>query len=343
MTSRIKDLKNQHISDEDKNVDDKVKKNTTDILSVKSSLDQEKSTIDNLERAVRSFYGEQYYNKSWLVFKADYHSFNISNSKYIDYWKSKGIFKENLDDVSNSSNKKPDIHLAGETVSKNFIGNYFKQPKVNYPRTAIAIHIVYKLNNRRINSPYFIQVNGRFGNCKLTITPSNKGHYGYTNGIRVFSGGVDEYSEPYAGKTYRNMLIYGADMTNSRHASNKTENCYCIDKSFTQGLQNTKTIYADHDYIKTNRSEMRKFHVLTVCYNGSNSYIILNGVQQAKFKSMTNLKLSNPLIIGNTTDDFTAAQYKNTSLRGNIYDVAVDYLNLDFSKLISIQGYLMKK
>ena len=177
----------------------------------------------------------------------------------------------------------------------------------------------------------------------MTITPSNKGHYGYTNGIRVFSGGVDEYSEPYAGKTYRNMLIYGADMTNSIHASNKTENCYCIDKSFTQGLQNTKTIYADHDYIKTNRSEMRKFHVLTVCYNGSNSYIILNGVQQAKFKSMTNLKLSNPLIIGNTTDDFTAAQYKNTSLRGNIYDVAVDYLNLDFSKLISIQGYLMKK
>ena len=58
---------------------------------------------------------------------------------------------------------------------------------------------------------------------------------------------------------------------------------------------------------------------------------------------MTNLKLNNPLNIGNTTDDFTASQYKNTSLRGNIYDVAVDYLNLDFSRLMSIQGYLMKK
>ena len=69
----------------------------------------------------------------------------------------------------------------------------------------------------------------------------------------------------------------------------------------------------------------------------------MNGVQQAKFKAMTNLKLSNPLIIGNTTDDFTAAQYKNTSLTGNIYDVAVDFLSLDFSKLMSVQSYLIKK
>ena len=88
---------------------------------------------------------------------------------------------------------------------------------------------------------------------------------------------------------------------------------------------------------------MRKVHVLTVCYNGSNSYIILNGVQKAKFKSMTNLKLNNPLIIGNTTEFFTGTEYKGTSLRGNIYGVAVDYSDLDFSRLMSIQGYLMKK
>ena len=58
---------------------------------------------------------------------------------------------------------------------------------------------------------------------------------------------------------------------------------------------------------------------------------------------MTNLKLDNPLIIGNTTEDFTATKAKNTSLRDNIYDVAVDYLNLNFSKLMSVQSYLMKK
>ena len=82
---------------------------------------------------------------------------------------------------------------------------------------------------------------------------------------------------------------------------------------------------------------------MTVCYNGSNSYIILNGVQQVKVKAMTNLKLTNHLIIGNTTEDLTAAQSKSTSLRGKIYDVALEYINLDFSKLMSVQSYLIKK
>ena len=31
-----------------------------------------------------------------------------------------------------------------------------------------------------------------------------------------------EYNEPYLRKAYRNMLIYGAGMTNSLHNSNKT-------------------------------------------------------------------------------------------------------------------------
>ena len=139
------------------------------------------------------------------------------------------------------------------------------------------------------------------------------------------------------------MLIYGADITSSTYNSNKTENFYCISKADTQGLQNGKTVYAEPDYAKTNGSEMKKNHVLSICYNGDNSYIILNGVQPAKFKSIINLNLTNPLVIGNTTEDFTAAETKDTSLRGNIYDLAVDYLNLDLSKLMSVQGYLMKK
>ena len=88
------------------------------------------------------------------------------------------------------------------------------------------------------------------------------------------SDSIDKYNEPYPGKKFRNMLIYGVDMTSSIQASNKTENFYCIRKGDPQGLENGKTIYAEHDYVKTNGSEMKKVHVLTLCYNGSNSYII---------------------------------------------------------------------
>ena len=98
----------------------------------------------------------------------------------------------------------------------------------------MAIHIVYKLNNGRISSPDYVQINKLLGNCKLTITPTNKRHYGYTNGICVFFDGVDEYNEPYPGKAYRNMLIYGADMTGSTHSSNRTDNFYYIGKAETQ-------------------------------------------------------------------------------------------------------------
>ena len=37
-----------------------------------------------------------------------------------------------------------------------------------------------------------------------------------------FFDSTGEYNEPYLGKAYRNMLIYGAGMTNSLHNSNKT-------------------------------------------------------------------------------------------------------------------------
>ena len=65
LDSKINDLKDQHISDEVKKVNDKVKKNITDISNFKSPLDQEKSTIDNLEREISYFRGKDYYFNSW--------------------------------------------------------------------------------------------------------------------------------------------------------------------------------------------------------------------------------------------------------------------------------------
>ena len=46
----------------------------------------------------------------------------------------------------------------------------------------MAIHIVYKLNNKRITSLDHVQVNGLFGNSKLTKT-TDKLYYEYSDGI----------------------------------------------------------------------------------------------------------------------------------------------------------------
>ena len=60
MTRQLNDLKSQHIADEVKKVDDKVKKNIADILNAITSLEHNKSVIDYLEREA-SFSREFYY------------------------------------------------------------------------------------------------------------------------------------------------------------------------------------------------------------------------------------------------------------------------------------------
>ena len=63
----------------------------------------------------------------------------------------------------------------------------------------MTIHIVYKLDNKRISSPDYIQVNGLFGNCKLTKT-TDKLHYGYSDGICVLFTLLENIMNPILEK-----------------------------------------------------------------------------------------------------------------------------------------------
>ena len=83
-----------------------MKKNITDILNFKSSLDQEKPAIDDLEREVSSFRGKDHYLDSWLLLKPNFSSFIRGiDSLYIEKWKSIGSNDESkLTAVKNTSN-----------------------------------------------------------------------------------------------------------------------------------------------------------------------------------------------------------------------------------------------
>ena len=52
LTSRLNDLKSQHIATEVKSIDDKTKKNASDILSFESRLKQKEDTINENERGL---------------------------------------------------------------------------------------------------------------------------------------------------------------------------------------------------------------------------------------------------------------------------------------------------
>ena len=149
LDSKINDLKNQHISDEVKKQMIKLKIYITDVLNFKSSLDQEKSTIDDLEREISYFRGKDYYLNSWLLFKRSFNSFTTgSNSLHIEKRKSIGSNNDSeVIAVKNTSNNAPKISISNEIISVKFSdGDYFKQEKLDYIRNnVINIYIVYKL------------------------------------------------------------------------------------------------------------------------------------------------------------------------------------------------------
>ena len=82
LTSQLNHLKAQHIADEVKKVDDKAKKNASDILTFENRLKQKEDTVNENERGLsfnRGFYF--YMNQSYLVYECKRWSFSFDNTK----------------------------------------------------------------------------------------------------------------------------------------------------------------------------------------------------------------------------------------------------------------------
>ena len=72
----MNDLKNQHIADEVKKVDDKFTKNSSDILCFESRLKQKEDLTNALEREASFSRGNYYYNQqTYLLYKRKAYSF----------------------------------------------------------------------------------------------------------------------------------------------------------------------------------------------------------------------------------------------------------------------------
>ena len=133
LTSQINDFKRQPISDEVKKVYDKVKINTSDILNFKTSLEQEKSTIDDLERETSFFRGSCYFNQqSYLIYEPKTFSFK-QTAAGITHWKSTGIdnylLTTDLRGVVPIFSKYPKLSKTSRMGVK-FSGNYVEENKL---------------------------------------------------------------------------------------------------------------------------------------------------------------------------------------------------------------------
>ena len=92
-----------------------------------------------------------------------------------------------------------------------------------------------------------------------------------------------------------------------------------------------------------NFTAVNKKFVLSLQYNGDDSYLFVNGKQELKFKAKDDQILKEILCLGNISDDWTAANARKMGLWGEIYDFAVDYATTNIGDIYNVHRYLMKK
>ena len=185
MTSRLNDLKSQHIATEVKTIDDKTKKNASDILRFKSRLKQKEDIVDEVPRENALTSGRDYYlDKMYLLYECKAFSFKYTSGK-INLWKSNRLNNysrdSDMDTVSVATTSLPPLINNGR-MSIRLEGAYFKQTRLLRPNNdnIVNIYIVYLIDlisNSR-NTDYTVQ-NALFGRVKITKNATDTSKHKY--------------------------------------------------------------------------------------------------------------------------------------------------------------------
>ena len=130
-------------------------------------------------------------------------------------------------------------------------------------------------------------------------------------------------------------------MSSSPHIDNKGKHILVLERGPTQGLgENSLTAEKMYSIIFT---VTKKKFCLSLHYNGSNSYLFLNGKQIIKFKAKDSI-VAGSLCLGNISKGWWSSNMKKTGLNGYVYEFNVDYSNNNTKDAIPyVHKYLMSK
>ena len=256
--------------------------------------------------------------------------------------------------IENTKNEMP-ILKNDERLYVYLQGNHFQQNNVLTSnndhvlnKNVVNIYIVYKLDPiASTRDTSFTIQNALFGAMQFTKNATNNSKNNYKGYGLCFDEGSDfDHTITEGGFAHttdaRNVLIFAVDMSFSAHATNRANNIYLMGKGLMQGINGT-TIYAEKNFYRNFTDPGKKF-VLSLHYNGNDSYLFVNGRQELKFKAKTNQLVKEKLCIGNSSDQWTTSESEKTGLYGSIYDFVVDYEQIAGVKTIyDMHRYLMNK
>ena len=83
--------------------------------------------------------------------------------------------------------------------------------------------------------------------------------------------------------------------------------------------------------------------MLSLHYNGVNSYLIVNGTEIYKIKAKDSEIVATSLCLGNISKDSSADNMKRTGFNGYVYDFSDDCGAIAVDDIKDIHKYLMKK
>ena len=217
-------------------------------------------------------------------------------------------------------------------------GDLLRQNQVTYNHGPIVnIYIVYETILDTKTSNIALE-NCLFGAMKLTKN-SDIDKYKYS-GYSIGFDSRGSFSHP-SGENGKNVIIFGADLSNSVHANNKVNNILVLGKDFIQGIKST-TIYVEKMY-STNFTVNNKKFCLSLHCNGDNSYLFVNGKQIHGFKVKDSEIVPYPLCLRGLSKDFEIGYLRASGLIGYVYDFSVDYGAIAVDDILDIHKYLMKK
>ena len=245
MSARHKDLIQKAKFDvEVKKINDNIASNSSEVLTYNNRLNQAKDRIDDLER-----------------FQTD--GSNKIKIKLMNR-NQKGLSNQYLNVVGTLGNVvlslpiKP-MHVIFKrksTLVQNGNDIIAGGPIVN-------IYFVYKTSPKTINYNFIFR-DCLFGAIKITnTTNSDTGKWQYS-GYRVGFDSTGSFTHPDGGNG-KNVIIFGADMSNSRHKTNDTQSVLVLVHGLMQKINDT-TIYAEKMY-SPNFTVDNKIFCLIFFYN----------------------------------------------------------------------------
>ena len=337
-------------------IDNKTKKNANDILALKNELEKKEYDISENEIGISFNRGFFYYlQQSNVVYECKIDSFifdnkNISKSKSTgvlnisDYYSMNGIKNTRNEASILKNDEKLYVYLNCSHFQQNNVLTTNNDHVIN--DSVVNIYIVYKVDPITSRDTTCTIQNALFGAMQITEN-TDTSKYNYKE-YGVCFDESEEFTHVRRRGNFndttdgRNTIIFGIDMSFSKHANNKANNIYVMGKDNIEKINDTK-IYAEKMYYRNFRDPGKKY-VLSLHYNGNNSYFYVNGNQELKFKAKTDQLVKEKLCLGNLSDEWTTSGSEKTGLHEKIYDFVVDYEQIaGTDKILDMHRYLISK